>query len=138
MTWRRAGSKSKYNNTKVVVGGRKEDSKGQARRHLELESLEASGKIRNLSRQVDIPLYGINKNVICKIVVDWTYMEDNLFVAEDYKGYPTDVFFLKKKLYEDNYPGTEFRLSGPYEKIMEKKRAKARARYAAKKKSSSQ
>jgi len=140
MTWRRARKKtqtkprSKYGNCQhTTADGLKEDSKGQAGRHKVLEKMVEGGEISDLKRQVTFQLYGRGGNKICKIIPDWTYVEGGKLVAEDWKGIATADFVIKKKLFEDNYPEYEFKITGPYHKIMDKKRAKSRAAYAAKK-----
>lgn len=126
--------KAKYGNKKTVMAdGTKVDSKGEARRYAELLFLQEQGIIRQLERQVRYKLYGRGGNEICALVVDFRYFEGNQTIAEDWKGVRTPGFNIKFKLFQDNYPGVMFRLSGPHQKIRDKANAKARSKRAAKK-----
>lgn len=118
----------KYGNIKADIGGSKIDSRGEAKRFAELQLLEKLGEIRELNRQVKYDLCGAGGTKVCRIIVDFTYWEGNQFVAEDFKGMETKDFLIKEKLFKDNYPGVEFRKSGPWEKIRDKRNAKARAK----------
>lgn len=116
----------KYRNKGCIIDGIKFDSTGEGGRYLELKILERQGLIRQLHRQVPYKLFGRGNTVICKIVADFTYFEGEAGVAEDYKGVETKDFRIKEKLFLDNYPGVEFRKSGPWKKIKEAKAAKAK------------
>lgn len=131
MTWQRA--KSKYGSTRTEVDGVTFDSKGEARRYTDLLLLNVAGKIGNLERQVSFKLYGMGRTLICTYRADFVYFEDNKRVAEDFKAIRTSEFKLKQKLFIDNYPGVELRLTGDWLKIENKARAKSRAKYAQKK-----
>lgn len=70
--------------------------------------LQKAGEIRGLKTQVSFQLHGKNGSRVCRYVADFVYEErakDGKFyeVVEDVKGRPTDVFKLKKKLFEDEY-----------------------------------
>lgn len=123
----------KYGNHKVSKDGVTYDSAGEAKRFADLTLLNSLGKIRNLQRQVNFDLFGKGGNKICAIRWDFAYFEGNTSVVEDWKGVKTPEFKIKEKLFLDNYPGYELRLSGPWKKIEDTERAKSRAKYAQKK-----
>ena len=129
--WRK---RPKYGNKKTVMAdGTKVDSKGEARHYAGLLLLQEQGIIRQLERQVRYKLYGRGGNEICALVVDFRYFEGNQLIVDDWKGVRTPDFNIKFKLFQDNYPGVLFRLSGPHQKIRDKANAKERAKRAAKK-----
>lgn len=66
--------------------------------------------ISELKRQVPyeiLPKNGKEKPI--HYVPDFTYVEDGKLVAEDVKGYKTDVYRLKRKMFLYRYPEIEFR-----------------------------
>lgn len=94
--------RGKFGNKKVTVDGFKFDSIGEGQRWLALKALERSGAIRNLRRQVRIPLK-VNGKKVCDIVPDFCYEEKGKPVTEDWKSEYTaklPVFRLKAKLFE--------------------------------------
>ena len=109
----RSQPKSKYGAQKTVVNGVKYDSKWESNRSQELEYLEKIGKISNLQRQVKFVLqdeYINNKGQkirpICYFA-DFQYTDENgQKVVEDTKSPATrtEVFKLKKKLFEARFP----------------------------------
>lgn len=125
--------RSKYGAKRVTDANGTHDSKGEARRYSDLLLLCAAGKITHLERQVRFKLYGKGDTEICVYVADFVYFEDGKHVAEDFKAVRTEAFKLKQKLFADNYPGYEFRLTGAWQKIEDKARAKAREKYRQKK-----
>lgn len=102
---------SKYHSRKVTVHGITFDSKKEADRYCELRLLEMAGKIKELKRQVQFvlqPSFKKNGKTIRAItyVADFEYydLEKGKYIVEDVKGYKTDVYQLKKKLFEYRYP----------------------------------
>lgn len=102
---------SKYHSRKVTVYGITFDSKREANRYCELRLLEMAGKIKELKRQVQFvlqPSFKKNGKTIRAItyVADFEYydLEKGKYIVEDVKGYKTDVYQLKKKLFEYHYP----------------------------------
>lgn len=72
--------------------------------------LERVGMISELKRQVPyeiLPKNGKEKPI--HYVPDFMYFEDGKLVAEDVKGYKTDVYRLKRKMFLYRYPEIEFR-----------------------------
>lgn len=103
---------NKYFNKKVIVDGIKFDSKKEANRYNELKLLKRAGSIRDLELQpvfVLQPAYTNNKNEKVRAITykaDFIYFDTHLdrYIVEDVKGYKTDVYKLKKKLFEYVYP----------------------------------
>lgn len=99
----------KYHSRKTIVDGIEFDSRKEADRYCILHLLEKAGKISNLVIQPKYelqPSYRKNGKAIRKIeyIADFEYMENGQLVIEDVKGYKTDVYKLKKKLFEYKYP----------------------------------
>jgi hypothetical protein len=90
---------SKYRNEKVESGGRKFDSKREAKRAGELELLQKMGKISDLKYQVRfeiVPQQG--KRLAAYYIADFTFVENGQLVVADAKGCRTREFILKSKL----------------------------------------
>lgn len=86
---------SKYRNVKTSGY----DSRREAKRALELRLLMQSGEITELREQVPFEL--IPKQLgerACKIIVDFTYKENGVTIAEDSKGHRTPAYIIKRKL----------------------------------------
>ncbi len=107
--------KSKYKAKKVVVDGITFDSKKEARRYSELKLLEKTDLIRDLELQKRYELQAKYKNGLGKGIRKIEYVADFVYydvkkdkvVVEDVKGYKTDIYKLKKKLFEkQHYPLT--------------------------------
>ena len=99
---------SKYNNTKVRLGGEVFDSKREYRRWSELRLLERAGLINKLERQVRFRLIDGHKSEDrterpCDYIADFVYYEDGKMVVEDCKGMRTDVYKIKRKLMLEKY-----------------------------------
>ena len=102
---------NKYHNKKVVVDGKKFDSKKEAERYQALKLLEKADVIRNLSRQVPFELIPKQKDErAVKYIADFIYIETatGKIIVEDVKGYRTDVYKIKRKLFKWRYPEYEF------------------------------
>ena len=106
---------SKYGNKVVTRGGEKFDSAKEARRYGELVLLQRAKVITDLKRQEKfelIPSQRVNGKVVeraCSYVADFVYKENGEMVVEDTKGVKTEVYKLKKKLFEYRYPTLEIR-----------------------------
>ena len=101
----------KYRNRKVTVGDMTFDSAGELTRWYELKLLEKAGAIRNLERQVRVPLV-VNGQKICAVVVDFAFFEVQRRVWEDHKSAYTrtlPVWRIKKKLIDALFPNVELR-----------------------------
>lgn len=102
---------SKYRNIKIYKDGKKiADSKKENKRYEELLLLQKANLIKDLQKQVLYELqkaYEINGKHIrpIKYIADFVYFdtEAKKWVIEDVKGIRTDVYKLKKKLFEYKY-----------------------------------
>jgi len=128
----------KYRNKKVYVDGHIFDSTGESQRYLYLKDQEKKGKIFNLELQPKFELQGSFKkngrtwramtysaDFRYRKVVGITWSVDlgrddeendtpphfeTEVVIEDFKGKETDVFKLKRKLFEKKYPHLTIRV----------------------------
>ena len=102
---------TKYHNTKVIYDGIKFDSKKERARFITLKQLEKMGIIESLELQKKFLLQEGYTNAKGKkirpiyYIADFYYYDyiDNKWVVEDVKGVRTDVYKLKKKLFEYKY-----------------------------------
>jgi hypothetical protein len=107
----------KYHAQKTQINGMTYDSKKEAKRALELEHLERIGIIHNLQKQVRFELqepYTNNKGEKIRAityVADFVYEKNGQKIVEDTKGIQTDVFKIKKKMFEKKYPEFYFWVS---------------------------
>lgn len=105
----------KYKSKKTTIDGITFDSKAEAHRYVELKTLETVGHITHLKLQPEfvlIPRFTKNGKTYRKTVyrADFAYFNaDGVFVVEDVKGFKTDVYKLKKKLFEWSYPDYEIK-----------------------------
>ncbi|MBQ6679583.1 MAG: DUF1064 domain-containing protein [Lachnospiraceae bacterium] len=112
--WRREAAffnGSKYHNQKIEIDGHMFDSKKEARRYQELSLLQKAGEIRDLKLQPEfvlIPCFKKGGRTYRKtsFIADFMYFDCAVgkTIVEDVKGYKTDVYRLKKKLFEFRYP----------------------------------
>lgn len=106
---------NKYHNKKVQIDMYVFDSIAESRRYKELKLLERAGEISELELQPRFLLQeGFKKNgkTFRKIeyIADFKYIENGKIVIEDVKGKETEVFKLKRKLFEHEYPDYELKL----------------------------
>jgi hypothetical protein len=86
------------------------DSVGEGIRNGELSLLQRAGAISGLRCQVPYILQEKMKgHRAIKIVVDFEYTENGKLVVEDFKGFATSVYKIKKKMFAAKYPDIEFR-----------------------------
>lgn len=100
---------NKYYNQKTIVDGIPFDSKKEANRYCELKLLEKAKKIEDLKLQPKFVLQeGFKKDGVTYrpiiYIADFSYVYKSRMVVEDVKGVETEVFKLKRKLFEHNYP----------------------------------
>ena len=98
---------NKYHNKKVVIDNITFDSKLEATRYKELRLLEKKGLIKDLVLQPSfdlIPTFKKGNKTYRKTqyIADFSYYDNELnkTIVEDTKGFKTDVYILKKKLFE--------------------------------------
>lgn len=107
---------SKYRNTKVVYDGIKFDSQKERNHYIGLKMLERAGEIRDLELQKEFvlqPSFKKNGKTYRKIsyIADFYYfsIKDNKYIVEDTKGFKTEVYKLKKKIFEYVYKDYELK-----------------------------
>lgn len=106
---------SKYRNQPAVVEGVRFDSQREALHYLCLLDRVKYGEITDLVLQPRYelqPAYRVGARRVAAIeyVADFAYTENGRRVVEDVKGYETDVFKLKRKLFEFRYTDLDFRI----------------------------
>jgi hypothetical protein len=106
---------NKYRNKKVIVEDYGFDSIQESRRYKELKLLLKARQISNLELQPHFLLqdsFKKNGKTYRKIeyIADFKYIEEGKTIVEDVKGMQTDVFKLKRKLFEKKYPDLELRI----------------------------
>ena len=98
---------NKYSNIKTVTAdGIKHDSRKEARRWVELTLLQRAGEISDLKRQVKYELIPKQEGErAVNYIADFVYIDNKTgnTVIEDCKGFKTDVYRLKKKLFQWRY-----------------------------------
>lgn len=117
--------RSKYGNRKTIVNGIEFDSRKEAVRYQELRLLERAGKISGLRLQEKFILIPSQREAStevyksgpqkgrrkpgkllekeCIYIADFCYIQNGETVAEDAKGYRTEVYRIKKKLMLERY-----------------------------------
>lgn len=110
------GTTSKYHSKKVIVDGIEFDSKKEGKRYQELKLLEKVNEIRDLQLQKVFelqPAFKKNGKTYRKTTykADFYYfsIKDNKYIVEDVKGFKTEVYKLKKKMFEYKYQDLELR-----------------------------
>lgn len=98
----------KYHNKKIIIDGIVFDSTKEGKRYQELKLLERAGVIKDLELQKEFelqPSYKKNGRTVRKIsyIADFCYYENGKYVVEDAKGCKTQVYKLKKKMFEYRY-----------------------------------
>ena len=106
----------KYKNKKTIVDDIQFDSKLEAKRYNELKLLEKSGKIKELQLQPSfelIPSFKKNGKTFRKAIykADFSYIdtETGETIIEDTKGYVTELYKLKKKIFEYKFQNLTIR-----------------------------
>lgn len=99
---------NKYKNRVTRIDDINFQSFREANRYKELKLLERAGKIDKLRLQVPFelqPAYEIDgeKRLPIKYVADFVYTEDGKMVVEDSKGFQTQVYKIKRKMFEYRY-----------------------------------
>lgn len=86
------------------------DSKFEANYAAELDLLLKAGEIIKWERQVKIPLI-VNGYIICNYYIDFVVYRDGETEYVECKGYPTEVWKLKWKIFESLYTKPENKLT---------------------------
>lgn len=106
---------NKYRNKKTQIDMYVFDSIAESKRYKELILLKRAGKISELQLQPKFLLqesFRKNGKTYRKIeyIGDFMYEENGKIIVEDVKGKETEVFKLKRKLFEKKYMGLELRI----------------------------
>jgi len=106
----KTSKESKYKNKKVMCDGFEFDSKKEKNYYLKLKAMEEMGLIKDLELQKEFILqdkFKLNNKTRRKITykADFCYIstEDDKLHVVDIKGFKTEVYKLKKKLFEYKY-----------------------------------
>lgn len=86
-------------------------SKGEYARWKQLKLMDKASAILELDRQRKFSI-DVNNAHICNYIMDFVYYDRDIeqWVAEDFKGYQTDLNKIKVKLFKAIYTDWEFRL----------------------------
>jgi hypothetical protein len=104
---------SKYGNIGTLFQGAVYDSKREAEYALDLEARLRAGEIVSVSRQIPFALYGRNGGQVCTYRMDFVItLPNGQREAHEAKGYATEVWRLKKKLFLDCYPEIPLYVNG--------------------------
>ena len=105
---------TKYKSKKIILDNIKFDSRKEGNRYEELKILEQAGLIKELELQKVFelqPSFKKNGKTYRKITykADFYYYDNHLqrYVVEDVKGFKTEVYKIKKKLFEYVYKDME-------------------------------
>ena len=104
------GMKRKYNNRKIEIDGYTFDSRLEADFYLRLKPLVKAGKIKELKihprylLQEGFSKNGKHFNPIYYVADFEVTYDDGITVIYDTKGIRTEVYKIKKKLFEYKYP----------------------------------
>lgn len=99
---------NKYHNKKCIYKDMVFSSLKERNHYIILEQLEKTGQIKDLKCQVKFelqPSFKLNNKTTRPItyIADFTYIQDDKLIVVDTKGFRTDVYRLKKKLFEYKY-----------------------------------
>lgn len=107
---------NKYRNKKVTIDGITFDSIKEGKRYQELKLLERAKDISGLKLQPQFelqPSFKKNGKTYKRITykADFMYFDNRLnkTIVEDVKGFKTDIYKLKKKIFEYNFKNLELR-----------------------------
>lgn len=108
---------NKYGAKKTEYKGRVYDSKGEAGLAGEIDLLVRGGEVVKVEPQKTFKLYGVNGRHITNHRVDFllTFKDSHQEVWE-YKGFATEIWRIKLKLFEDNYPDIPYWVITPKER----------------------
>lgn len=96
---------NKYKNKSCTCNiGHIHDSRGEARYCDELGMLKMSGKIKDFQTQKTFRLKAYDKHITNHRVDFFVTNNDGSQEVHEFKGFATDVWKLKKKLFEANFP----------------------------------
>jgi len=106
--------KTKYNAKKTRLDGYIFDSKAEANRYSELKLLVAANEITHLTihprfKIIAAAVIDGEEEPAIYYEADFKYLEDSGWIVEDVKGFRTQVYRLKRRLFLQQYTGMAFR-----------------------------
>lgn len=99
---------TKYRAKPTTIAGIRFASRAEANRYLELSLLQKAGEIASLQTHPRFTVWQHGKEKII-YEADFSYIEDGRQIVEDTKGFRTQVYKIKKKLFIASFPEIEFR-----------------------------
>lgn len=93
---------TKFHAKRTTVDGVTFSSKGEADRYRVLKIMQMAGAITDLELQPKYPIVW-NGTKICTYIADFRYKENGIEVVEDFKGFKTPAYRLKKKMVKATY-----------------------------------
>jgi hypothetical protein len=102
--------KRKYNNEIIFYNSNRYDSVGEADYARGLDFAIKGNAIKSWRRQIPFTLI-VNGRTICKHIIDFeiTHNDDSLELIE-YKGFETEEWKIKRKLFNALYPDLKYRV----------------------------
>ncbi len=102
--------RNKYHNIKKICLSRHmHDSKLESNYCNRLLSMKQKGEIKDFSSQRTFELFGARGEIICKHIVDFVvFLHTGEIQVHECKGMATQVFRLKKRLFEVCYPQIKY------------------------------
>jgi hypothetical protein len=108
----------KYKNETQTVDGISFHSKKEAAYYSQLKIEKRCGLIKSFERQVSFDLFGASPKAmkfegvrVCAHIVDFVVtLKDGSKEIREVKGFATDVWDLKRKLFEANYPELPYKV----------------------------
>lgn len=105
----------KYGNSTCSVDGLKFDSRREADYYGQLKLEKRAGLIKEFRRQVEVDLFAWDgdegsKRVCCHRVDFLVTMPDGSEQVREVKGFATDLWDLKRKIFEANYPDIHYKV----------------------------
>lgn len=100
---------SKYNSTRTIQNGIKFDSKAEALRYSQLETMLRAGVIKKFSRQPSFIISEANGKSV-RYRPDFIVWDGGNTWVEDVKGFSTAAFKAKAVMFREKYPYLELRI----------------------------
>jgi hypothetical protein len=98
----------KYNAKPCIVDGIRFASKFEAKIYGDVKLLVKSGCVASVILQKKFPLFGKSGKICIHIVDFFITFKDGHSEVWEAKGFPTQEWKLKRKLFEDNYPSIKY------------------------------
>jgi hypothetical protein len=95
---KKSGDMNKFHNKKMKVDDVTYDSTKEYERHCYLKMLEKAGEISNLRYHDKKDIIILIDDPKVRYIPDFCYDENGEHVVEDFKGFQTKEFILKKKM----------------------------------------